>query len=134
MQKHINPFLLSELDYKIHNINSLANDNAISPVERAGNAMKKFGRLSEWEVVTPESVTDRILNSIPNNAISESSLILDIASKQGEFVYAVYRKFGKKIASNFYSIPTSKLTYEFTRKVYNLLELDINLIEQIIHL
>ncbi|MCC7331920.1 MAG: Eco57I restriction-modification methylase domain-containing protein [Flavobacteriales bacterium] len=129
-QKHINPFILSELDYKIHNINSLANDKAISPIERASNAMKKFGRLSEWEVVTPENVTDRILNSLPNNAISDSSLILDIASKQGEFVYAVYRKFGKKIASNFYSIPTSKLTYEFTRKVYNLLELDITLVEQ----
>lgn len=129
-QKHINPFILSELDYKIHNINSLANDTAISPIERASNAMKKFGRLSEWEVVTPENVTDRILNSLPNNAISNSSLILDIASKQGEFVYAVYRKFGKKIASNFYSIPTSKLTYEFTRKVYNLLELDITLVEQ----
>ena len=128
-QKHINPFILSELDYKIHNINSLANDTAISPVERASNAMKKFGRLSEWEVVTPESITEIMINSLPENSISDSSLLLDIASKQGEFVYAVYKKFGKKTASNFYSIPTSKLTYEFTRKVYRLLELDVNLIE-----
>ena len=128
-QKHINPFILSELDYKIHNINSLANDTAISPVERASNAMKKFGRLSEWEVVTPESITEIMINSLPENSISDSSLLLDIASKQGEFVYGVYKKFGKKTASNFYSIPTSKLTYEFTRKVYRLLELDVNLIE-----
>lgn len=128
-QKHINPFILSELDYKIHNINSLANDSAISPIERASNAMKKFGRLSEWEVVTPESITEIMINSLPENSISDSSLLLDIASKQGEFVYAVYKKFGKKTASNFYSIPTSKLTYEFTRKVYRLLELDVNLIE-----
>ena len=41
-QKHINPFILSELDYKIHNINSLANDTAISPIERASNAMKNL--------------------------------------------------------------------------------------------
>lgn len=34
------------------------------------------------------------------------------------------------IANNFYSIPTSKIAYEFTRKVYKLLELDINNIEQ----
>lgn len=128
-QKHINPFILSELDYKIHNINSLANDTSISPIERASNAMKKFGRLSEWEVVTPESITEIMINSFPENSISDSSLLLDIASKQGEFVYAVYKKFGKKTASNFYSIPTSKLTYEFTRKVYRLLELDVNLIE-----
>jgi hypothetical protein len=128
-QEHINPFVLSELDYKIHNINSLANDTAISPVERASNAMKKFGRLSEWEVVTPENITGMMINSLPKKSISDSTLLLDIASKQGEFVYAVYKKFGKKTASNFYSIPTSKLTYEFTRKVYRLLELDVNLIE-----
>lgn len=55
-QKHINPFILSELDYKISNINSLANDNTISPIERASNAMKKFSRLSDSEIVTPEIV------------------------------------------------------------------------------
>lgn len=129
-QKHINPFILSELDYKIHNINSLANDTEVSPIDRASNAMKKFGRLSEWEVVTPENISEMMINSIPKDSISDSTMLLDIASKQGEFVYAIYKKFGKEVANNFYSIPTSKLTYEFTRKVYRLLELDINLIEQ----
>jgi hypothetical protein len=129
-QKHLNAFILSELDYKIQNINSLANDTAIPPIERASNALKKFGRLSESEVVTPEIVTDKMIDSLPVNAINKSTMILDIASKQGEFVYAVYKKFDKEIASNFYSIPTSKIAYEFTRKVYSLLELDINLIEK----
>ena len=128
-QEHINPFVLSELDYKIYNINSLANDKNIPSIERASIAMKKFGRLSEWEVVTPENITEMMINSLSAKSISDSTLLLDIASKQGEFVYAVYKKFGKKKASNFYSIPTSKLTYEFTRKVYRLLELDVNLIE-----
>ena len=40
-ESHINPFILSELDYKIHNINSLANDSSLEPVERAKNALKK---------------------------------------------------------------------------------------------
>ncbi|MEO5775893.1 MAG: Eco57I restriction-modification methylase domain-containing protein, partial [Flavobacterium sp.] len=128
-QKHLNPFILSELDYKIQNINSLANDTTIAPIERASNALKKFGRLSESEVVTPEIVTEMIINAFPVNAINKSTMLLDIAAKQGEFVYAVYKKFGKEVASNFYSIPTSKIAYEFTRKVYTLLELDINLIE-----
>lgn len=128
-QKHINPFILSELDYKIHNINSLANDSAISPIERASNAMKKFSRLSDSEIVTPEIVTDKIINGLPAKAIDKNSMLLDIASKQGEFVYAVYKKFGKEVANKFYSIPTSKIAYEFTRKVYNLLELDVKLIE-----
>jgi len=129
-QKHLNPFILSELDYKIQNINSLANDLSITPIERASNAMKKFSRLSDSEIVTPEIVTDKIISSLPVNAINKSTMLLDIASKQGEFVYAIYKKFGKEVASNFYSIPTSKIAYEFTRKVYSLLELDINLIEK----
>ena len=129
-QEHINPFVLSELDYKIYNINSLANDTTILPIERASNAMKKFSRLSESEIVTPEIITDKMINSLPEDFINESSLLLDIASKQGEFVYAVYKKFGKNVANNFYSIPTSKIAYEFTRKVYKLLELNIDNIEK----
>lgn len=128
-QKHINPFILSELDYKIHNINSLANDTAISPIERASNAMKKFSRLSDSEIVTPVFVTDKIINGLPTSAIDNNTMLLDIASKQGEFVYAVNKKFGKEVANKFYSIPTSKIAYEFTRKVYKLLELDVNRIE-----
>ncbi len=129
LEKHINPFILSELDYKIQNINSLANDTAISPIERASNAMKKFSRLSESEIVTPEIVTDKIINGLPADAINKNTILLDIASKQGEFVYAIYKKFGKAIANNFYSIPTSKIAYEFTTKVYKLLDLDVKLIE-----
>lgn len=129
-QKHINPFVLSGLDYKIQNINSLANDPDLKPVERVSNAMKKFSRLSESEIVTPEFMADRIINTLPQKAFSESAKLLDIASKQGEFLYAVYKKFGESTANNFYSIPTSKIAYEFTRKVYQLLELDIDKIEK----
>ena len=130
LRKHLNSFTLKQLDYKIHNINHLANDLTLSPMLRASNAMKKFNRLSDSEVVTPEVVTDMMINALPDKAITNTTLILDIAAKQGEFVYAVYKKFGKEIANNFYSIPTSKIAYEFTRKVYKLLELDVNHIEQ----
>jgi len=129
-QEHINPFILRELDYKIQNINSLANDTSLEPKIRASNALKKFSRLSDSEVVTPENVTEMIVNTLPAPAFDNSKQLIDIAAKQGEFVYAVYKKYGKDIANNFYSIPTSKIAYEFTRKVYKLLELDINNIEQ----
>ncbi|MEA3460971.1 MAG: Eco57I restriction-modification methylase domain-containing protein [Bacteroidota bacterium] len=129
--KNIYPFILSELDYKIHNINSLANDTSIAPIQRASNAMKKFSRLSESEVVTPENVTDMIINSLPSNAIDSSTMILDMSAKQGEFIYGIYKKYGRDIANNFYSIPTSKIAYEFTKKVYDLLELNVNHLEEI---
>lgn len=129
-QEHINPFILRELDYKIQNINSLANDTALNPEQRASNALKKFSRLSDSEIVTPENVTDMIINRLPASAFDSSKQLIDIAAKQGEFVYAVYKKYGKDVANNFYSIPTSIIAYEFTRKVYSLLELDIKHIEE----
>jgi hypothetical protein len=42
----------------------------------------------------------------------------------------VFKKYGKDVANNFYSIPTSKVAYEFTRKLYKFLELDVNNIEK----
>ncbi len=128
-QKYINPFVLSELDYKIQNINTLANDTAISPIQRATNAMKKFSRLSDSEIVTPEFLVDKIIDIIPEDAFTTWSKLLDIASKQWEFIYAVYKKYWKDIANNLYSIPTSQIAYEFTRKLYTFLELDIDNIE-----
>ncbi len=129
-QHSISPFVLSQLDYKIQNINSLANDPSLKPIDRVSNAMKKFNRLSDSEIVTPGFMADKIIEALPKKSIIKSTKLLDIASKQGEFVYAVYKKFGKDVANNFYSIPTSKIAYEFTRKVYKLLELDINKIEK----
>lgn len=129
-QKYINPFILSELDYKIQNINTLANDSSLPPIERASNAMKKFTRLSSSEIVTPEFMADKVISALPEKDITKTTKLLDVASKQGEFVYSVYKKFGKNIANNFYSIPTSKTAYEFTYKVYKLLELDTNNLEK----
>jgi hypothetical protein len=81
-QQYTNAFVLSELDYKIQNINTLANDTAIPAPERAQNAMKKFGRLSNSEIVTPEHIADDMVDIIPVGGIHASTRILDIASKQ----------------------------------------------------
>ena len=62
---------------------------------------------------------------LPEEAISETAKILDIASKEGEFACGLYKKFGEKIKNNIISFPTSSLTYEFTRKVYRLLDMPI---------
>ena len=129
LRENINHNVLSKLEYKIQNINHLANDASVEPVERASRAMKKFTRLSESEIVTPEIITDKMISGLPENAIDKNTMLLDIASKQGEFVYAVYKKFGAAVANNFYSVPTSKTAYEFTRKVYKLLDLDVTQIE-----
>lgn len=119
LQKHINPFVLSDLDYKINNINDLLSDTTIEPLKRVESALQKFGRLSVSEVVTPSETADDMVALLPEQC--KTFRFLDIASKQGEFACALYKRFGSTIKNNFFALPTSKLTYEFTSKVFKLL-------------
>lgn len=127
IQQRSNPFILQKLDYKIENANDLIRDTALQPLDRVDVAMRKFGRLSESEIVTPSKVADEMVAILPFEELykKEDVKFLDIASKQGEFSIALYRKFGEKVKSRLYAIPTSTLAYEFTRKIYTLLGMPI---------
>lgn len=127
--KHMNPNVLRQLDYKIHNINSLAHDESISPIERVENAMRKFGRWSTSEIVTPNHLALQILSELPREQITADTKFMDIASKEGEFAYAIIQTFGGQYKDKVYSIPTSSIAYEFTRKVYEALGMPIENIE-----
>ena len=125
LQKHINPFVLSDLDYKINNINDLLSDTTHEPLERVERALKKFGRLSTSEIVTPTKVAEDMVALLPEENINAKTRFLDIASKQGEFACALYKRFGPSIKENIFALPTSKLTYEFTYKVFKLLDIPL---------
>lgn len=126
IQKNCNGFMLSKLDYKIQNINSLTRDCSKSPMERVATALTKFGRMSEAEVVTPIHVADDMIATLPDDLFANKARVLDIASKQGEMLTACIRRYGADAGQQVYSICTSPLAYEFTRKVYSLLSLPIN--------
>ena len=112
------------LDYKIDNINSLANDNTLPGEQRVENAMRQFGRWSSSEVITQNDIARKMVSSLPQKAIDNETKILDIASKEGEFALALTQQLAKRIDKNkIYSIPTSGLAYEFTRKIYMFLDM-----------
>lgn len=117
----INPQILSYLEDKIQNINQLGKE--ISP-DKIGIALKKMSRLSVSEVVTPDNVATELVNNLPDD-ICASDKFLDIASKTGEFANALLQKYGSRIKNNVYSIPTSGVTYECTRKIYKLLGMPV---------
>lgn len=136
IHENIDPFVLSQLDYKIQNINKLSNDESLDKIERALVAINKFDKLSDSEIITPNKVCKQMISMISNSDIVKvvisGSKILDIASKEGEFTLALYSKLkelGVKeelISNCLYSIPTSKIAYEFTRKIYEILNLNID--------
>lgn len=124
IQKKSNPFILSKLDYKIQNINSLMRDETRSPLQRAIIALNKFARFSDAEIVTPAPLADKIIDLLPACIINGP--ILDIASKQGEFAISLFSHYGDEIKNRVVSIPTSSIAYEFTRKIYSILGMPID--------
>lgn len=118
-REKIHPAILSCLENKIHNIHQLGTE--ITP-DNIDIALRKLSRLSVSEVVTPPAVARELVESLPPE-ITANSRILDIASKTGEFAGALLQKYGDGIKGGIYSIPTSGVTYECTRKIYRLLGL-----------
>lgn len=123
ISERANVFILSKIDYKVQSINELTRDNRLEPVKRAEIAMRKFARLSNSEVVTPALLADKLIAMLPSDEITAKTVFLDLSAVQGEMACAVYRRYGDMVKNHIYSVATSSLTYELTRKVYKLLGL-----------
>ena len=136
MNDKMDAFKLSQLDYKIQNINTTSHDETLGYIERAEIAIKKFNKLSSSEYVTSQNACDDIIKMIDiseyENIINSGGKILDISSKMGEFTLSIWKYIidnkrvkEEKLKNVFYSIPTSSIAYEFTRKIYECLNINI---------
>ncbi len=133
-RNNLNPFIRSELDYKIQNADFRSSDDSITPVQHLDIAIHKFGRLSEAEVFTPSRIVSKMYDAFDVKFWrgAKGVKVLDIASKSGVFAKGFVEnalKHGLKIEeikNNFYSIPTSPAAYEFTRKMYQALGLNLD--------
>ena len=136
MLENADKFVLSRLDYKIHNLNQLSHDDSVEPIKRASVSVQKFGKLGESEVITPKHICKDMIDMIDDAdlraVMDNGGKVLDIAGKAGEFALAVFEKFmalgyDKEALKNaIYTIPTSGITYEFTRMIYEILGLNVD--------
>jgi len=136
MLENADKFVLSRLDYKIHNLNQLSHDDSVEPIKRASVSVQKFGKLGESEVITPKHICKDMIDMIEDadlRAVMDSgSKVLDIAGKAGEFALAVFEKYialgydKEALKDAIYTIPTSGITYEFTRMIYEILGLNVD--------
>lgn len=87
MLEHADKFVLSRLDYKIHNLNQLSHDDSVEPITRASVSVQKFGKLGESEVITPKHICKDMIDMIDDadlRAVMDSgNKVLDIAGKAG---------------------------------------------------
>ena len=116
---------LGALDFKIRNLNRLVGDTDLTPLERAKTAMRRFSRLSEAEITTPENIAKDMVAVLPDDCISNMRF-LDLAAKQGEFAIALVERFGEASKHTIWSLPTSGAAYEFTRKIYEFLGMPVD--------
>lgn len=136
MLAHADKFVLSRLDYKIQNLNQLSHDDSIEPITRASVSVQKFGKLGESEVITPKHICKDMIDMIDDadwrTVMDSGNKVLDIAGKAGEFALAVFEKFivlgydKEALKDAIYTIPTSGITYEFTRMIYKILGLNVD--------
>ena len=136
INNEMDAFALYKLDNTISRINKLSNDESLTPLERAQTAIKQFDRLSDSEIITPQPICRSILTTLGRdsirNIIEANGKILDVASKKAEFAVSLVEILEnsavdiEKYKNNLYSIPTSKIAYEFTRKIYQTLNLNVN--------
>ena len=134
-----NKFALSSLDYKIQDLNNLSFSTKAEN-EKLDIAIKKFGKLGDAIVLTPKSVCDEMIDSIGESSIKknidENEFFLDIASVSGEFAISIVQKLEslkipkEKYRDKILSIPKSSICYELTRKVYEILGLDVNAVAE----
>ncbi len=134
--EHADKFVLSRLDYKIQNLNQLSHDDSIDPVTRASVSVQKFGKLGESEVITPKHICKDMIDMIDDAdlraVMDNGNKVLDIAGKASEFALAVLEKYialgydKEALKDAIYTIPTSGITYEFTRMIYEILGLNVN--------
>lgn len=136
ISKVMDPFKRSRLDYKIQNISMLACDESVTPLTRAMTSIKKFNRMSESEVITPSKVCDEMVYLLPEEGLKEiifkQDKLLDIASKSGEYAVSLYKRLTSELGYShedvkdiIYSIPTSSIAYEFTRRFYEILDINV---------
>lgn len=135
LNQKTNKFVLSDLDYKIQDLNNLSRATDLAPAERANVAVNKFGKLGDAIVITPSNICDDMVNLLPEEFIkslpSTNGKVLDIAGTAGEFAVALHKRMTELgvekdfIANAIYTIPKSSICYELTRKLYEMLELNI---------
>ncbi len=135
LNQKTNKFVLSDLDYKIQDLNSLSRATDLAPAERANIAVNKFGKLGDAIVITPSNICDDMINLLPEEFIKSlpttNGKILDVAGTAGEFAVALYKRMTELglekdfVANAIYTIPKSSICYELTRKLYEMLGLNI---------
>ena len=120
VRSRIHPAALHDLETRILNSQELSNDKNAD----IKTALRQLNRLSSSEVTTKEDIAVQMVKLFPKD-VTANSRFLNYAGKTGEFEYALCQRYGDIVKPNIYTIPTSGVTYECTRKMFKMLDIPL---------
>lgn len=94
----------------------LAQDTSKEGYEKFMTALKGLGRIDKNEVITPETIVDKMIDKLDESEYEKAESILIVNDKQGEFFYGLHKKFGGKYDDKIKIVPSSQVGKHLTIK------------------
>ncbi len=94
----------------------MANDTSKEGYEKFMTALKGLGRIDKNEVITPETIVDKMISKLDESEYENAESILIVNDKQGEFFYGLHKKFNGKYDEKIKIVPSSQVGRHLTIK------------------
>ena len=120
------------VDFSLSEIESVFEKESDRPFDNLMVALRSIGEFSPNEIMTPVNVVDLILDKIDWDNVKNTDTFIDPGCKSAVFLVSVYEKLlslgfkHEDVRDKLYCIPTSGLTYELVKKVYQDYDWDVN--------
>lgn len=120
-----------QINMLIYQLKQLLDDKQISPMQRVQNAVSKLGKLNKSEVITPQSLTSKMVKKLNKEDVLNADSILLVNEKVCEFLIQLYKDYGIDVCKKCRIVASSQLTMNFIRKILKTLDLNQSIIMDI---
>lgn len=122
---------IMQINMLIYQLKCLLDDKNIPAIQRVQNAISKLGKLDKSEVITPVSLTSKMVKKLSREDVQNADSILLVNEKVCEFFIQLYNDYGIEVCKKCKIVPSSELTINFIRKILKTLQLPESIIMKI---
>lgn len=120
-----------QINMLIYQLQCLLDDKNIPAIQRVQNAISKLGKLDKSEVITPVSLTSKMVKKLSREDVQNADSILLVNEKVCEFFMQLYNDYGIEVCKKCKIVPSSEMTVNFIKKILKTLQLPESIIMKI---
>ena len=128
---HMNDAEIMQINMLIYQLKCLLDDKNIPAIQRVQNAISKLGKLDKSEVITPVSLTSKMVKKLSREDVQNAESILLVNEKVCEFFIQLYNDYGIEVCKRCKIVPSSEMTVNFIKKILKTLQLPESIIMKI---